>query len=131
MSEEVAFDASWLYDSKGNSKLCTTLSEYTRMLAEGWDDSPAKFNIETHPSNPVQALQMGDGAMLQQLGIPAPFSPTQEWGDMLAMLQQMQGMMDGYSAELSRLVDRMEVVEMALSQSTERAPETSADKGKK
>lgn len=131
MSEQMGFDASWLYDSKGNSKLCTTLSEYSRMLGEGWADSPAHFSIETHPANPVQALHMGDGAMLQQLGIPAPFSPTQEWGDMMSMLQQMQSMLDGYAEQLAQMMDRLEAVEYTLAEPAEKAPEPSADKGKK
>lgn len=115
MSEVLKFEATWLYDAHGHSKLCTTEGEYADFLAQGWMDTPAAFQIETHPSNPVQPLAMGDGAaMLQQLGIPAPFSPSQNWEEMMAMLQQMQAMLDGHAAMLAAVVDRIEVMEAQL-----------------
>lgn len=131
MAEALLFDATWLYDGQGHSKLCTTQAEYESMMAQGWQDTPAAFGIETHPMNPVQSLEMGSGAMLQQLGVPAPFSPSQNWDDAMAMLQQMQASMDGYAAQLAKMMDRLEVVELALFEPAEKAPEPSADKGKK
>lgn len=132
MSETLYFDATWLYDRTGKSKLCVTLAEYEAMIVQGWADSPAVFNIETHPANPVQQLSMGDGAAMRDLGMPAPFSPSQNWDEAMAMLQQMQVMLDGYAETLAKTMDRLEVVEMALFEPADKAPEPSAlDKGKK
>lgn len=114
MADALLFDATWLYAKPNKTKLVTTLAEYEALMADGWADSPAVFGVETHPSHPIQEVSMGEGAMLQQQGMPQPFSPSQNWDDMMAMLTQMQSMLDGQAQMIAGLVDRLEVVETQL-----------------
>lgn len=119
MAEVLAFDATWLYDSQGHAKLCTTESEYALMMAQGWADSPAVFAIETHPTNPIQDVSMGDGAVRQQLGIPGAFAPAQNWEETVVVLDTMQHMIDAQAAMIATLTDRLELVEAQLTAPSE------------
>lgn len=111
MDAVLGFDAAWAYSPQGKTKLVTSEAEWVALMGEGWGDSPAAFGIETHPTNPAHDVSMGAGAVLQQLGVPSPFSPSQNWDEMMAMLQQMQTLLDGQATVLAEVMDRLELVE--------------------
>ncbi len=56
MAEDVKFAPVWLFGPDGQMVMCEDRAHYDEVLGRGWQDSPAKFGVETHPSHPVQQM---------------------------------------------------------------------------